>query len=211
MKKFLFLGTRKAEYHCSGGIDEQVSRLLRDEWEMTFAQDLQLFTPEGLKAFDMVISYLEFDFERVITDEQADALIAFVENGGTLMAFHSGITLQTHPRLRQLIGASFASHPYYEAMPMLPYRVVQQHPITQGVTTLPWISPDEPYRFDMAEESKKEIFLVYDYEGREWPAAWYRHVGRGKVIYFANGHCRCAFYSEFAKLIVNAARWAAQG
>ncbi|MBQ7866719.1 MAG: ThuA domain-containing protein [Clostridia bacterium] len=210
MKKFLFLGTKVAAYHGSAGIDEQVSRLLKDEWEMTYAEDLALFTPEGLAQFDMVVSYLEFNKQRVITDEQADALVSFVENGGTLMGFHNGIALQTHPRLHQLFGARFCGHPYYEAMPILPYRVVKQHPITEGVNTLPWVSPDEPYRFEMLEDDK-EIFLVYDYEGKEWPAAWYRHVGKGKVIYFANGHCRCAFYTEFSKLIVGAARWALNG
>lgn len=210
MKKFLFLGTRVAPYHGCAGIDEQVTRLLKDEWEMTYSEDLSYFTEEGLQAFDMVISYLEFNKQREITDEQANALIAFVERGGTLMAFHSGIALQTHPALEKLIGAHFSGHPYYEAMPVLPYRVIKQNPITEGINTLPWVSPDEPYRFEMVEESEKDIFMMYDYEGKEWPAAWYRLVGKGKVIYFANGHCRCAFYTEFAKLIVNAARWAAK-
>ena len=210
MKHYLFLGTRTAPYHSCAGIDEQVNRLLQSEWEMHFSEDLSSFSSEGLKAYDMVISYLEFNREREITDDQAMALVRFVETGGTLMAMHSGIALQTHPLLEKLIGAHFTGHPYYEAMPVLPYRIIQQNPITQGVTTLPWVSPDEPYRFAMVEESEKEIFMVYDYEGRAWPAAWFRRVGQGKVIYFANGHCRCAVYTEFAKLIVNAAHWAAQ-
>ena len=209
MKRYLFLGTRVARYHSCAGIDEQIGRLLKGEWEMTFSEDLSLFTPEGLRPFEMIISYLEFDRQRAITDAQADALVSFVENGGVLMAIHSGIALQTHPKLEKLIGAKFIGHPYYEAMPVLPYRVVRRNPVTDGITGLPWVSPDEPYRFEMAGESDKEIFLVYDYEGKEWPAAWIRTVGKGKVIYFANGHCRCAFYTEFAGLISNAARWVA--
>lgn len=209
MKKFLFLGTRVAPYHGSAGIDEQVSRLLKDNWEMTYAEDLALLTPEGLAPFDMVVAYLEFDRNRVITDAQAGALIDFVQSGHTLMAFHNGISLQTHPALQALIGARFTGHPYYEAMPVLHFRAVKQHPITEGVTQ--FYAPDEAYRFEMVEEAEKELFLMYDYEGEEWPAGWYRHVGKGKVIYFADGHCRCAFYSDLSKMIVNAARWALEG
>lgn len=206
MRKYLFLGTRVAPYHGSAGIDEQVSRLLAPEWEMTYAEDLSLFTDEGLAPFDMVISYLEFNRNMVITDEQTQAIIRFVESGRVLMGFHNGIALQVRPELRDLFGAKFTGHPYYEAMPVLPYRVTKEHPITEGIQ--PFVSPDEPYRFDMIEGANNEVFLVYDYEGQEWPSGWYRSVGKGKVVYFANGHCRCAFFTEFSKMIVNAVRWA---
>lgn len=208
MRKFLFLGTRVAPYHGSAGIDEQLKRLLAPDWEMTYAENLSLFTDEGLAPFDMVISYLEFDRDRVITDEQTQAITRFVESGHSLLVFHNGISLQVRPELKDLIGARFVGHPYYEAMPVLPYRAVKEHPITDGISS--FVSPDEPYRFEMTEASEKEIFLVYDYEDQEWPAGWYRNVGKGKVVYFANGHCRCAFFTEFSKLIVNAVRWANQ-
>ncbi|MNY53464.1 Trehalose utilization [compost metagenome] len=71
---------------------------------------------------------------------------------------------------------------------------------------------EEPYRFEFDPFAKVEILLTYTHEGKEWPAAWARSYGLGRVVYLMPGHHSPSFQSEtYGKWIQSAGLWAAGG
>ncbi|SET60655.1 ThuA domain-containing protein [Paenibacillus sp. NFR01] len=202
----LLIGTDiDAPYHPLGAVKARLLNILRDTAEVTSAEGTGSLRPEHLAPYELCISYTD-RWNKVPAAEETAGLLQFVAGGGGLLVLHNGISLQASPELAQLIGARFTGHPEYTALPFC--IAAAGHPLTQGLEA--FSLEEEPYRFELDPLAEPTILLNYCHEGQDWPAAWVRNYGLGRVAFLMPGHHLPSFeHGTYGEWIVNAAKWAA--
>lgn len=198
MKKILLIGMyENAMYHPLTGVDEALRNMFP---EMKLVVTDQIMELCGAEQYDCIVSYWD-DWEEPIPDQAAEALYRYVENGGSLLVLHNGISLQLQDSLEQMIGGRFLTHPEQESVTFWP----KEHELTKDCRE--FTLQEEPYQFEL-EEDQKEIFLTYTYRGAEYPAGWRKNFGLGKVVYLTPGHTAEKFAcEEYIRLIKNCMGW----
>ncbi|MBP5248773.1 MAG: ThuA domain-containing protein [Lachnospiraceae bacterium] len=197
---FLLLGTYadEAPYHPIDPVEDIFREIFNDIGELKVTDKVGEL--KDLSQYDGVISFLDV-WDRSPVDAEAEMLVKYVENGGALLVLHNGICISQNESLKSLTGGSFVSHPEQEILKYTPLK----HEITEGIA--PFSLKEEPYRFDFAD-SARTLLLNYSYRGEEYPAAWCREVGDGRVVYLSPGHTAEQFKEpEYRKLIRNSLLW----
>jgi type 1 glutamine amidotransferase len=151
-----------------------------------------------------------------ITDEQCKAIKRWVEEGGSLWAWHNNSRLSLMRRdYRDVQGATIIGHP-----PIRPFKVKiinHDHPITKGVND--FVVTDEQH-FLVYEKDPKYVLAVsvnednltyHDRDGKQsttCEAVWAYDYGKGRVCFMAPGHALTALWNpEFEKMQKNAVKW----
>lgn len=199
MRKILIIGQYKdaAMYHPFDTVDTILTKALPG-FDVTCTDNIESLL--DCSKFDCVISYWD-DWKNQIPRNCADALIAYVKNGGSLFAIHNGISLDLRDDLKEMLGAFFVTHPAQEEIRFVPVDG------TIAQTASEFTLMEEPYQFDMVADGK-EIILNYIYHGQSYPAGWKKNFGRGKVAYLCPGHTSEKFANEsFIKLIKSCVTW----
>lgn len=156
--------------------------------------------------------------ERVgwMTDEQGRGIKRWVQEGGSLWAFHNNSqTSLMNKDYREVEGAIYVGHP-----PIRPFKVKiidQEHPITRGVKD--FVVTDEQHYVVYDKDPKhvlarsvNENGLTYkDQAGRtsnSAEAVWAYDYGKGRVCFMAPGHMIAVLWNpEYEKMQRNAAKW----
>ncbi|MFX3633204.1 MAG: ThuA domain-containing protein [Candidatus Pristimantibacillus sp.] len=194
-----------APYHPLNAIQEQLIGILGDSIQVNATDDTTKLMQAAINQYDLLISYRD-NWKQALAVEEVAGVLQFVANGGGLLVIHNGISMQESPELCQLIGAKFTGHPDYTSLPFQATAI--EHPLMDGLKG--FIMDEEPYRFELDPFVEMEILLTYRHENQDWPAAWTRHYGKGRVVFLAPGHHLPSFLNEdFGRWIVNSARWAA--
>lgn len=203
--KALLLGDyENAPYHPLGAVEETLLSILSTDWEIAPTDRYELLASEELNQYRLCISYAD-RWESPLTSEETAGLLRYVAGGGGLLILHNGISLQARSELAQLAGARFTGHPEYTELPFRPS--AKEHPVLSGIG--PFVMDEEPYRFEQDGLSDHEVLLTYSHDGQDWPAAWTKRVGLGRMVYLMPGHHRPSFeHAEYAKLVRNGAAWA---
>ncbi|MGG1517854.1 ThuA domain-containing protein [Paenibacillus oryzisoli] len=201
----LLLGNNDdAPYHPLRAVQERIIAILGAGYDVTAAEGTSHLRPETLKPYSLVISYLDI-WKKVPAPAEVAGLLHYVAGGGGLLVVHNGISVQGSPELSQLIGARFTGHPAYTTLPFA--LAGGDHPLTASLQ--PFVMDEEPYRFELDPLAQIDVLLTYAHEGQDWPAAWVRPYGLGRVAYLAPGHHLPSFQSEaYADWIRAAAKWA---
>ena len=98
-------------------------------------------------------------------------------------------------------GGRFNTHPQQEVITFL----MKEHELTKNCREFELM--EEPYQFEL-EDDRKEVFLMYIYRGKEYPAGWRKTFGEGKVVYLMPGHTADKFTcEEYIRLIRNGMDW----
>lgn len=160
---------------------------------------------------------LDRTFVATITDEQCKDIKRWVEEGGSLWAWHNNSRLSLMRKdYRDVQGATIIGHP-----PVRPFKVKiinHDHPITKGVND--FIITDEQH-FLIYEKDPKHVLAMSVNEdnltyksGKDGKpsstceAAWAYDYGKGRVCFFAPGHAMTALWNpEFEKMQKNAVKW----
>lgn len=205
--KALLIGDYEdAPYHPLGAVEEKLQQILESGWQVHATDHYDSLLRENIFAYRLCISYAD-RWDRPVTAEQAAGLLTYVAEGGGLLVLHNGISLQARPDLAQMIGARFTGHPAFQELGFRPED--PGHPVTEGIR--PFTMEEEPYRFEVDPLSDHEVLLTYRHEGENYPAAWAKSYGLGRIVYLMPGHHLDSFqHPEYAKLIQNAADWAAE-
>jgi type 1 glutamine amidotransferase len=155
-------------------------------------------------------------FVATITDEQCKDIKRWVEEGGSLWAWHNNSRLSLMRRdYRDVQGATIIGHP-----PLRPFKVKilnHDHPITKGVND--FVITDEQH-FLVYEKDPKYVLAVSvnedgltyrDRDGKQsttCEAVWAYDYGKGRVCFMAPGHAITALWNpEFEKMQKNAVKW----
>lgn len=189
------------------------------------------FQPEGLKDFDaIVVASATGDWG--LTDEQKAALLAFVRDDGKgIVAIHAGIDANHGWRdYVDMIGTEFASHPFNSLERVVaPFPIVNESPDFPAVRHLPraFVKQDEIYVVRNWLRSDVNVLLSLDATkldyratreietqippGRDFPVAWTKRYGKGRVFASSLGHAAEAFDDpEIVRMYAEAVKWALQ-
>jgi len=164
------------------------TQLLQD-FDVTRSRDLRSLSAEALTGFDLLIPIWTFGD---LTDSQVDALLAAVQDGMGIVAWHGAASSFLNSRSHKfLLGGQFVGHPGGSDVT---YRVefLGNDPIVNGLEDVTVTS--EQYYLLVDPAVKALAMTSIDGAEMEWvagarmPIAWKRRWGRGRVFYCALGH-----------------------
>jgi len=140
------------------------------------------------------------------TDAVQKEFINYVENGGGLLAVHSGVVAgKETDALDRLIGCRFINHP--DACPVT-VQPLKPHPVTEGVEL--FCEVDEHYRLEIISPDIDILMASYSPECI-CPAAYVRTQKKGRVCVLTPGHNLSVWLNpQFQKTLVNALNWCAK-
>src|SRR5437016_1515588 len=189
-------------------------------FEVVASEDLSLINAETLRDFDVL--YFFTSGELALSDQQKADLLAFVRAGKGFGGVHSATdTLYTWPEYGDLIGAYFNGHPWAQEVSVQVED--RDHPATQGLGASFRIA-DEIYQFRDFDRDRVHVLLSLDktsvdlttpgvaHPDGDFPLAWWRDYGDGRVFYTALGHPVETWLDQrFQTLLTNAIIWLAGG
>ena len=121
--------------------------------------------------------------EGELTDELTRTLVNFVRNGGGLVGLHAAtVAFTDNAKYLELIGARFTEH-----SPIMDFTVRitdPAHPVVARCDD--FRVTDELYIVE--DQAAYEPFAVAHYQGGDHVMGYQRDVGKGRVLYLANGH-----------------------
>jgi hypothetical protein len=138
--------------------------------------------------------------------EQEQAVVKFVEGGGSFLNLHNSLGLYppAGPYLK-LVGGRYIGHGAYER-----FRVEvadPNHPITEGAAD--FTTADEQHTPVIYDEGKVHLILTSRMDnGTSVPAGWAREAGKGRVCHLAGGHpVEPLVHPTYQKILRNAVEW----
>ncbi len=173
--------------------------------DATYTDDVEgTLNSQRLAEYDGLILYANIDR---ITDQQADALLSYVSDGGGFIPLHcASFCFRNNDKIVALIGAQFRRHGT-GVFSVSPTDAAADHPIMKGYRSFE--SWDETYVHTKHNEANRTV-LEYRQEGvTHEPWTWVRTHGDGRVFYTAWGHDRRTFSEPgFHNLVERGIRWA---
>ena len=139
-----------------------------------------------------------------MTSAREDAIVAYVEAGGSLFVWHSA--LATYPpegKYIQMLGGRFFHRP--PEFLKVTYTPVAGTPMTADFPAFDAL--DEHYQ-TVCDPAKATIFLNSSSAEGEAPAGWYRTFGKGKICCLAAPHpSATAKIIELEKILLLCLNW----
>jgi hypothetical protein len=151
-----------------------------------------------------------------MTEEQGREVKRWVEEGGSLWAWHNNSQLSLMNKdYRDVEGAIYTGHP-----PIRPFQVKivnREHPITKGVND--FVVTDEQHYVVYEKDSKYVLARSVNQDGLEYTdqsgkrsnsceSVWAYDYGKGRVCFMAPGHMISVLWNpEYEKMQKNAVRW----
>lgn len=203
-KKLLYVTTAGGFGHSSRPLSRDVVKKLGADsgrFVATVTDTPELITAAGLKDFDAVLFYTTGSAAELeakgLTKEGREALIEWVKAGHAFLGVHSATdTYGDWEPYWEMIGGTFDGHPWHEKIkvdvedPSHPAAL----PVEHG-----WEIVDEIYQFKNYSRDRIHIILSMNVENEEfrkkggradgdYPIAWCRDYGKGKVFYTSLGH-----------------------
>ena len=197
--------------HDSIATARQVMASLSPDIRVTATEDLRAITATSLRDYDVLFFALtsgELDFDQA----QKSAILEFVDRGGGFLGAHSATdTLYGWADYGRLVGAYFQDHPWTQQGTV----VVENpsHPAVAGQASFAIL--EEFYTFRENPRLRVDVLLRLDAASvgasGDFPLAWARAQGSGRVYYNALGHFSSTWTDgAFQRQLLSALRWAAR-
>ena len=189
-------------------------------FEVVCSEDLSLISADALRDFDVLYFFTSGELE--LSDRQKADMLAFVRDGKGFGGVHSATdTLYNWQEYGELIGAYFNGHPWYQEVAI---RIEDpDHPIVKDLAPSFRIT-DEIYQFRNFARDQVHVLMSLDTTSvdltkpevampdGDFPLAWCRNYGQGRVFYTALGHPADTWLDErFQNMLLNALLWLASG
>ena len=167
---------------------DQVFQAARAAWMPAVAAALQPLAPENLKNYDGVI-FASTTGDLPLPDKQG--FLDWIAAGHAFVGIHAATdTFHGFPAFIAMIGGEFKTHGAQVRVDCL-----KQDPAHAATKMLPasWSVFDEIYQFKNFERAKVHGLLTMDRqpntnEPGDYPVAWTRDFGTGRVFYTSLGH-----------------------
>lgn len=165
-------------------------------YEVTINEDAALLTAPELGRYDVIVAIADRrDPEFKYTEAQQRALLDFVKGGKGYVSIHGADNAAADwlPEWREMLGAVFSHDTQGGKYPdsktrkgTYTIRITNtNHPVTKGLKD--FALKDELY-YHLQMGPKIEPLAVTQHDGQDWPVAWTRDHGRGKVFHTPLGH-----------------------
>jgi uncharacterized protein len=186
------------------------------EFDVLCSEDLSLISADTLREFDILYFFTSGELD--LNDRQKADMLNFVREGKGFGGAHSATdTFYNWPEYGEMIGAYFNGHPWTQEVVV---RVEElDNPLARGLEANFRIA-DEIYQFRDFSRDRVHVLLSLDTssvdlaapgvarDDGDFPLAWYRDYGAGRVFYTALGHPDETWRDErFQILLLNALRW----
>jgi type 1 glutamine amidotransferase len=186
------------------------------QFEVICSEDLSLIAADSLRNFDVLYFFTSGELE--LSDQQKADLLDFVRSGKGFGGVHSATdTLYTWPEYGDLIGAYFNGHPWAQEV-----SINIEDPDDPAVRALApsFRIVDEIYQFRNFSRDRAHVLMSLDTtsvdltapevarDDGDFPLAWRRTYGQGRVFYTALGHFSETWLDErFQTMLLNALVW----
>ena len=183
----------------------------RGDVAVTPTEDVSSVTASALGGYEVLFFALTSG-ELPFTSEQKAAILDFVRRGGGFLGAHSATdTLYEWPEYGALIGAYFKEHPWTQQAAVIVEDT--SHPATAGLGDRFSIL-EEFYAFQNNPRPRVQVLLRLDSSSvgssGDFPLAWTRSEGAGRVYYNALGHFSETWRdARFQQQLSGAIRWLA--
>ena len=198
-------------WHAPGPLEQGIKGAL-EELDAVFSTvidpaDLEL---DRLDEYDLVILSKEGKdgagkARKWLPPEGERTLAAYVEKGGRLMGFHSGVcTYLEEGPVRGIMGGHFVSHPPDENLAVRPVDPV--HPVCADIEEFAVF--DEHYHLDVNPEETHVFLESFSDRGDKCIAGWTHKVGKGRFLGLTPGHTAGVInHPMMKKLIFQSVKW----
>ena len=218
-KRILYI-THSAGYrHDSLPVSADVMRSVASasgKLEVTATEDVSLLNAATLRSYDAVFFFTSGDLP--MSDQQKRELLEFVRSGKGFAGAHSATdTFYGWPEYGDLIGAYFNGHPWVQ-----PARMIVEdasHPASAHLAP-GWTIQEEFYQFKNLSRDRVRVLMRLDTTSvdlnakdvnpgtDDFPVAWVRNYGSGRVFYTALGHFEETWRDpRFQQTLLNAMLW----
>jgi len=182
-KQILILGDSTHPLYHPLAVIIEIMRAILPDYDLAFTEDRNFLLKETINKYDVLVSYAD-SWKSALDKKQMAGLLNYVSDGGKLLVIHNGISLQSNFEFANMVGARFTGHTEYTR---LKYSFVDAG--EKSINTFESFDMDEePYRFEFAAFTEKNIFMEYELDGVRYPAGWNVSYGKGKVVYLSPGH-----------------------
>ncbi len=153
---------------------------------------------KNLNDFDAIFFFGVREIQ--LTPQQKADLLSFVHDDGKgFVASHAALTtFFSWPEFGEMIGGRFDEHPWG----IVPAQVIVEDSLFPGMRNLPqrFAHTDEYYQVKGFDRTKARVLLRLDvskldlsgslvhHKDADWPLAWAKMYGKGRVYYSALGH-----------------------
>ena len=205
-----------------------VQPLKEQGFRFDIVTDANDFKPDMLAAYPVVLlskcdQVSRQDESSWKTEAVQEAFVSYVENGGGLLAVHTGTVAGKHTeKMDRLLGCRFSFHPSNCPVTVQP---IKPHPVTEGVGM--FRETDEHYRLEILADDVHILIASYSppqgeaskydedpyHNTPEWicPAGYVRSQGKGRVCALTPGHLLPVWLnSHYQRTLSNALRWCAR-
>ena len=187
-------------------------------FEVVCSDDLSLISADALAAFDVLYFFTSGELE--LSDQQKADLLAFVRAGKGFGGAHSATdTLYSWPEYGDMIGAYFNGHPWAQEVSI--NIEDPDDPIVRDLAPSFRIV-EEIYQFRDFSRDRVHVLMSLDTssvdlsapevarDDGDFPLAWRRDYGAGRVFYTALGHFSETWLDDrFQNMLLNALTWLA--
>jgi type 1 glutamine amidotransferase len=182
-------------------------------YETLVSDDLELWRPSSVRRFDAICF---MNTVGVLTDDEElrESLLAFVRDGGGVVAFHAGggATFVEYPEYGQFPpfgemvgGYENGGHPWGPDEPIRIRVEDEEHPLARMLDPAGFVVRDEVFQFqapysrekvrvllsidtERTDMSPERRFLPERAEDHDFPMSWIKAYGKGRVFYTSFGH-----------------------
>lgn len=198
-----------------------LEKLCKENGYTTYAtEDASVFTPENLKTYQCVI-FSNTNNETFETQEQRDAFMNYIRNGGGFVGIHSASGSERQwPWFWAMLGGKFVRHPKFQKFNI---KVIDKAHSATNFLGDNWEWEDECYYLDnlnpdihvliaadltTVEDTEKEKYPGNIF-GNYFPLAWCHEFDGGRQFYTALGH-ESRHYEDklFLQHLLGGIKWA---
>ena len=193
-------------------------------FEATVSDDLIHFEPANLKRYDAVVFnntnneiFLPQNFKKLKGDVREKALetdkrlkqsfTQYLASGKGLMVIHAGVaSFRQWPEYGKIIGARFDNHPWNAGSKVKLWVEDPRHILTRGFAQRVTPITEEIYQFKAYSRKDLRVLVRVDTKNTplprgihrkdgDFPVAWIKHYGKGRVFYGQLGHQHEIFWN----------------
>lgn len=199
MKKALLLADPPKQQE-SGYIEHIFRDIYDGLLEIDTLYDMEEITRERLCIYQAVILYTgRLD---ACSRENVGNLIAYVADGGCLLALGETLNGCSYPEFQGLLGGRCAG----ESTPcLLDFVKAEAHGITQWAEDVSLT--ESPRFYELDPLGKSTVLFEMQYADRRYPAVWCRDYAWGRVFCLGFGNTPKAFLPTVRKVLWKAGLW----
>jgi len=211
-RKLLVFWLCKGFFHGSIPVGNKAFEIMGEEtgaFEVTFSNDMAVFTPDKLKAFDAILfnNTTRLDFPK---KAQRKALMDFVKGGKGVIGIHAATdNFYNWPEAAAMMGGLFDGHPWTAGGTWAVKLDDPKHPINKPFAGKGFKIRDEIYQLK-APYSRDNLRVLLSLDmtdratagrrgkraDRDNAISWIREFGKGRVFYCSLGHNNHIFWNK---------------